>query len=113
MTSAGAKASGNTRKDVRRLLLQALARLFGTDCVRCGKPVDITAPSVWPDGPTLDHVEAVALAGSPELDNVRLAHMSCNSFHGGTVSSGGRRWALPASHHRPIPRPAPGQEPLF
>ena len=70
---------------VRPLLLQALAKLYGDECVRCHEHVDITLPGFLPDGPTLDHVQPWCLDGRDEIENVRLAHHRCNSLAGGNL----------------------------
>lgn len=93
------------RRDQRRILLQALAKLYGTSCCRCGRHVDPDAPSVWPWGPSVDHVEALATGGSDELENVRLAHLRCNAEHGNGVLRNGTT----ARRGRGDRRPSPGQ----
>ena len=49
-------------------------------CWICGDPVDRSLPGTHPEGPTVDHVRALARGGA-QLDraNLRLAHLRCNS----------------------------------
>lgn len=48
-------------------------------CYLCGKHVDVSLP--YPDawGPSLDHVVPQSHGGSHDADNLRLAHLMCNS----------------------------------
>ena len=51
-------------------------------CHICSKPVDRHLP--WPDpaSRSLDHVVALANGGAHTYDNVKLAHLGCNSRKG-------------------------------
>lgn len=59
-----------------------VAATYGTDCHICGDPVDLDAPPNQLDSPTLDHVVPRAAGGTDDLDNLRLAHLYCNSVKG-------------------------------
>jgi 5-methylcytosine-specific restriction endonuclease McrA len=49
-------------------------------CWICGKLVDKSLDGRLPKGPTVDHVIPLKMGGDPlELENLRLAHKSCNS----------------------------------
>ena len=51
-------------------------------CKICGLPVDASDKSGFKIGnkyPTIDHIVPISLGGSHTWDNVRLAHMFCNS----------------------------------
>ena len=48
-----------------------------TTCWICGQPVDKTLTG--PEGPSVDHVIPRRDGGTNQLDNLRLAHLRCNS----------------------------------
>lgn len=54
-----------------------------TLCWICGDVVDKTLSGRDPKGPSVDHVIPRAQGGSNDRDNLRLAHLSCNSAHAG------------------------------
>lgn len=47
-------------------------------CQLCFRPVDRDAPATDPEGPTIDHVVAIANGGADVPDNVQTAHARCN-----------------------------------
>lgn len=58
-------------------------------CHICGKPIPWgTAPGT-PLSPTIDHVWPMAHGGPHSYENVRAAHMICNSIKGDRVYQGG------------------------
>ncbi|MGW0626438.1 HNH endonuclease [Streptomyces sp. NPDC002758] len=64
------------------VILSEIAERDGWRCHLCGDPVD---PELsWPDplSPSLDHVVPLSLGGPHTPENVRLAHLSCNSAKG-------------------------------
>jgi 5-methylcytosine-specific restriction endonuclease McrA len=100
---------------VRPLLVQALARLYGVNCVRCGQPIDLTLPPRTSGSASLDHVTAVAEGGTHDLDNIRLAHLGCNSVNGARLGAA-RDQAVRASLRQRRPRyrpPNPADPRLF
>ena len=52
-------------------------------CAICGKPVDKTLKSPDPMSASVDHIIPIAKGGHPcDLDNLQLAHRSCNRAKG-------------------------------
>lgn len=50
-------------------------------CGICGKPVDKKLKYPDPMSPTVDHIIPIARGGHPsDIDNLQLAHMSCNRW---------------------------------
>lgn len=47
-------------------------------CGICGKPVDKTLKYPHPMSPTVDHIIPCNRGGSDDLENLQLAHRSCN-----------------------------------
>lgn len=47
-------------------------------CGICREPVDMALSGLNPWGPTIDHVYPLIRGGSDTLDNVQLAHRTCN-----------------------------------
>ena len=110
--------SGSGRRFYRQLLLQALDLLFGHKCVRCGEPIDMALPSTDPMGPTFDHVVERCLQGRDDIENIRLAHLRCNSLAGGnlnrgTGTGGTRRVDRRPSYRDRAARPSPDQAGLW
>lgn len=50
-----------------------------THCWICNQLVDKTLPGTHRDGPTADHVIRKEDGGTNKRDNLRLAHLRCNS----------------------------------
>ncbi|WP_369692276.1 HNH endonuclease [Schaalia hyovaginalis] len=65
-------------RKVTQLLRLTLAT-YGNVCHICGQPIDLTRK--WPDplSATRDHLIPRSRGGSDALDNVRPAHLRCNS----------------------------------
>lgn len=54
-----------------------------TVCAICGKPVDKTLKAPDPMSASVDHIIPIAKGGHPcDLDNLQLAHRSCNRAKG-------------------------------
>lgn len=64
------------------MLLAEIAERDAWRCHLCGDLVD--SQLSWPDpmSPSLDHVVPLSLGGSHTPENVRLAHVRCNSAKG-------------------------------
>lgn len=86
-----------TKKDAKRRRREALrgtvdlairprfSSVFSRDkgcCGICGLKTDRAKAVPHPLAPTLDHVLPVSKGGRHEMDNVRIAHFSCNSKRG-------------------------------
>lgn len=59
-----------------------IAERDGFRCGICGDPVDMALSGLDDWGPTIDHVKALVNGGSDTLDNVQLAHRTCNIAKG-------------------------------
>lgn len=61
----------------KRMAVRLAAR-DGAWCGICGAEIDMSIS--WPDlwSSSIDHVIPVSLGGSDDLDNLRLAHLTCN-----------------------------------
>lgn len=91
---------GRARERRRRVRLRGLPvvsyrdrDIFERDGWRCGIcGADIDPAIAWPDprAATIDHVAPVVLGGSDTPENVRPAHLRCNSVAGGHLSTLGR-----------------------
>lgn len=55
-------------------------------CHICGGPVDPDLDRLHEMGATIDHITPISKGGVDELDNVALAHWSCNREKGATLS---------------------------
>ena len=70
--------------------LEKLMERDGNICALCGKPVDVNDYHVTDDGtfmahmkyPSIDHVLPLSKGGTHTWDNIKLAHISCNSWKG-------------------------------
>jgi 5-methylcytosine-specific restriction endonuclease McrA len=53
-------------------------------CELCGAPIDFEAPPRTRRAPSVDHVVPLHAGGAelPPLDELRLAHVACNSRRG-------------------------------
>lgn len=89
------KASRSRNKALRRgaqrngevFTLREIAERDGWKCHLCGDHVEDVEYDYRPSDPTLDHLIPVSEGGTHTRDNVRLAHMICNSRRsvGGSV----------------------------
>lgn len=82
----GTKKCFDCRRDSRYALTASqIAERDGSDCSICAEPVDLSLK--WPDrmSATRDHVVPVTHGGSNAAENLRLAHLSCNSRKGNRV----------------------------
>jgi 5-methylcytosine-specific restriction endonuclease McrA len=65
-------------------------------CALCGTPIDMRLPATHRMGPSIEHRIPLALGGSNDLDNLTLAHLSCNCARGArppmTLGATSRRW---------------------
>lgn len=86
------RCAGLDRKDVRRAEsfgahIEPVCRWrvfvdHGNQCHICNEPIDMTLDRSDPDYPSVDHVVPLALGGPHTQDNLRPAHMRCNSLKG-------------------------------
>lgn len=55
-------------------------------CGICGEAVDKNRP--WPDRfcATLDHIQPLSLGGRHAMENLRIAHLTCNAKRGARVA---------------------------
>lgn len=67
----------------------AIGRDADEPCFRCGGPIDWDASGQSPMGPSADHIVPVALSGEEivSLDELAVAHLSCNSAHGARLGA--------------------------
>ncbi len=75
-------AGFNAAYDPDVTLKRVLKRDGGT-CQICGEPVDVqdkTNNRMGGRYPTVDHIVPISKGGAHVWDNVRLAHMICNSY---------------------------------
>lgn len=70
-----------TGREIRKAVLQ-LAERDGTRCTLCDMPIDLELTGNHKLGPSLDHRTAIADGGTNSLDNLALAHRSCNARRG-------------------------------
>lgn len=93
---------------VAALRLAVLAR-YGSTCVLCHEPIDLTRR--WPDGRSLsiEHVDARSMDGTDDLHNLRPAHLSCNCARGNRPRLPDRR----STHRGRLAPPADGAGPFF
>jgi hypothetical protein len=85
-----------------RALREAAFALYGRQC-----HLRLEGCTNYAD--TVDHLDAVALAGSrlPTIDRVRPACRHCNFSHGATLGNALRKGQLPAAPTRPHqPKPS-------
>lgn len=61
-----------------RIAHEQLAERDGLECYLCHDLIDMTLPKTSKFGATIDHVVPLSRGGSDELDNLRLAHWTCN-----------------------------------
>jgi hypothetical protein len=90
---------------LRARLREAVAEVYGTDCCRCGRPIDMTLPGQHRDGPSFDHLELSSEGGPDHFTNLRLAHLHCNRKQNGH----GRRQLAIARQSRQRWGPVAGQ----
>lgn len=63
--------------------VRAGVRDHGDPCWLCGHAIDLELPARHPDSFSVDHAIPLSLGGSPrDPDNLRPAHLSCNSARG-------------------------------
>ena len=67
------------------VLLAAIIERDGTSCSLCHEPVDLTL--AWPHRmyKTIDHTVPLARGGTHTMDNVTMAHFTCNASKGARV----------------------------
>lgn len=78
---AQGRRSDRYRRGEKIHWMDLLAR-DGPTCHLCSESVDPDLRSPHPRSGTVDHLVPIALGGSHSLDNVRLAHRSCNISRG-------------------------------
>lgn len=78
----------------RRAITKRLVARDGADCALCGRPVDLTLPLRDRFGASFDHVVRSVDGGDDEVDNLQLAHRSCNEARGKADARHDRRVEL-------------------
>lgn len=76
-TLRGPERKASTRS-YREIIVDFLVKRDGLLCWRCAEPVDGSTVS-------LDHVVPVALGGKNIMENLKLAHLTCNISQGFAV----------------------------
>lgn len=72
------------KRKERGLGITRLMARDGQTCGICGKPLNRKlADFESPEYVTFDHIVPVSSGGTDELNNLRLAHLSCNKRRGG------------------------------
>lgn len=71
---------------VRRRKVEALIRRDGLICCFCGGEIKRGLPQNDPGTLSLEHVIPRSEGGSMRLENLKLAHLSCNNHAGGLRS---------------------------
>jgi 5-methylcytosine-specific restriction endonuclease McrA len=61
-----------------RIAHEQLAERDGLSCYLCNEVIDMTLPKTSKYGATIDHVVPLSRGGLDELDNLKLAHWTCN-----------------------------------
>ena len=75
-----------------------------TVCGICGKPVDFSLKYPHPLSPCIDHIIPIAKGGHPsDLDNMQLAHWTCNRQKSDKLTSGRDRKEEEAIGNRVLP----------
>lgn len=71
---------------LRRRALKAFER-DDQPCCRCGGAIDYSLSGLNAFGPTVDHLDPLALGGAvlPDMDRLAPAHHKCNARHGGRL----------------------------
>ena len=70
-----------------RKRIVAAARAADLPCAECGKPIAYDIGGRHPLGPSVDHIEALALNPYQPIDSsfVRVLHTTCNARLGGRL----------------------------
>lgn len=61
-----------------RIAHEQLAERDGLNCYLCNEVIDMALPRTSKMGATIDHVVPLSRGGLDELDNLKLAHWTCN-----------------------------------
>ncbi len=69
-------------RSIRKYVLAITHGAETWPCHHCPLPVDCTLPGSAPNGPTLEHVIPISEGGTNDLENLRIAHRSCNLKRG-------------------------------
>jgi 5-methylcytosine-specific restriction endonuclease McrA len=72
------KPREQSTKSYREVIIYFLLDRDGINCGFCGEPVEL-------DSVTLDHITPKFYGGKNRMDNLRLAHLLCNSSAGGKL----------------------------
>ena len=79
-------------------------KLYATQsvCGICGKPVDFSLRYPHPLSPCIDHIVPIAKGGHPsDLDNLQLAHWTCNRQKSDSLLAEDAKISLDANRNLP------------
>lgn len=65
-----------------KITVDELAAIFGWTCQLCNEQIDPEADRRLGPGATMDHIVPLKIGGIHDIDNLQLAHRSCNSKKG-------------------------------
>lgn len=83
-----------------RALASLVVTEYGAVCWLCHRPIDLDAPRRGPLGLSVDHVIPRSKGGTNALDNLRPAHLHCNSKRGNRTPALSVAGPGPAVHFR-------------
>ena len=80
-----AKRAGVPKNERHKVLRTELQTRDGSDCHLCGYTLNLTTKHPDPRYASIDHVTPLALGGTNDLANLRLACLECNLKKGATL----------------------------
>ena len=99
-------------RDVARTRAK-LIDLYGYECHICHQLINPALRAPDPGSYSIDHVLPRALGGSNALENLRPAHLGCNSRKGKRLNQPRRRGYIDATFFDRPPRPDPPRPEKF